>query len=340
MLQINEYDLSNLESSLDKKIKKIDDEIKADLQKISKIKKLKSFFEELNKVVDLNSDFSFIKASQSFIENLKAINCSIVIDDNDIKDFNAKLSLSKSAFSKKTTNSKFTFNNIIEHIFGYHKEHRIQVLKKIIKSTNFDNCAYCLAQYTTSYESRKEKAKIYVKGNLDHIYPKSLNALVSLSINNLVPVCGHCNQRKLDADLKKFNFNPFQIIKKDEIPTFKFDEVLNINNGKVIFNDINNLKIENINTTLESRLEVTALYKEYKSPIVNLLDRYNKFNSSFYQAQIENLINNGISNNLEFFISETPYTEENIQNVPLHKFKSDFYKELEEYKKDGKVRFT
>lgn len=85
---------------------------------------------------------------------------------------------------------------------------------------------------------------------------------------------------------------------------------------------------------------MTSLYKEYKSPIENLLERYKKFNSSSYEAHIQKLLGRGISADLEYFISETPYTEENLQNIPLHKFKSDFYKELEGYKKSGKIKFS
>ena len=74
------------------------------------------------------------------------------------------------------------------------------------------------------------------------------------------------------------------------------------------------------------------MYKEYKSPIVSLLERYKKFNSTSYEEHIKKIVENGISADLEYFISETPYTEENLQNIPLHKFKSDFYKALEEAK--------
>lgn len=328
MLQIKEYDFENFSSD------KFDKKIINSLKELEKTGKFKNFFKELNKVVQSESNFSFIKASHNLISRLKKINTHINLEKADVEAY------------KKDIKQKqyYTLNDILELIFGYHLKARVQFLKKYFKALGQDNCVYCLAQYTTAYTS--SNGELYIKGNLDHIYPKSTNALISLSLNNLVPVCAHCNQRKLDADLKDFNFNPFQIITNDEIPTFKFDEVLNINNSKVIFNDINNLKIENINPTLESRLEVTALYKEYKSPIVNLLDRYNKFNSSSYQTQIEKLMskdsshNTDVSDNLEFFISEIPYTDENIQNVPLHKFKNDFYKELEEYKKDGKVKFT
>lgn len=333
MLKIKEYDLESLNANLDTKIKKIDDLIKTDLKKLSTIDVVKPFFTDLLKIVDFDSDFSFIKAPLSIIGKLKEINTKIKICN--IKQFNSKLSLPKSSFAQKEITADFTFNNIIEHIFGYHLESRTQILKKIFRQINSQNCVYCLAQYTTSYSVNN--GKIYVKGNLDHIHPKSINALVSLSVNNLVPVCAHCNQRKLDADSSKFNFNPFD---SEDTPVFKFKNVITISNGDVQFKDIQDLKIDNINPTLEKRLELTSLYKEYRSPIENLLERYRKFNSSSYKEQIQKLSKNGISDNLEYFISETPYTDGNIQNIPLHKFKSDFYRELEEYKKSGEIKLS
>lgn len=338
MLRIKEYDLTNLEKNLNNEIKNIDDNIKSDLNKISAIKVIRPFFDDLNKIVDLKSDFSFIKANGSIIQTL--INVDTSLNISNLNTFNQKFKLLSPYLKSKRKKKQCTLNDILEFIFGYHLEERTQILKTFIKTKNFDNCAYCLAQYTTAYESRNKRGKIYVKGNLDHIYPKSLNALVSLSLNNLVPVCAHCNQRKLNANLSNFNFNPFEKNVTHLTPTFKFNKVLNISGGIIKVKDINELTLANVNSTLEKRLEITALYKEYKTPIINLLDRYNKFNSKSYQDQLEHLIKKGISSDLEYFISETPYTEENIQNLPLHKFKSDFYKELERYKKNGEIKFS
>ncbi|WP_294241430.1 HNH endonuclease signature motif containing protein [uncultured Chryseobacterium sp.] len=333
MLQIKEYSLVALDTELDNEIQAIDSLIKSDLKKISRIKIIESFFNDLKPIIDIEDDSSFIKAQRSKIEQLKLIDTSVSI--TDLRSFNPKLKLLATYLKKKRKYKKCTLNDILEFIFGYHLENRTQTLKKVLRKINLQNCVYCLAQYTTSYGL--DGQKIYVKGNLDHIYPKSLNALVSLSINNLVPVCGHCNQRKLNADSSNFNFNPFD---SKITPTFNFADVLEINNGQISFKNLTHLKIENINTTLESRLELTSLHKEYKSPIVNLLDRYKKFNSSSYELNIKELIKKGISADLEYFISETPFTEDNLQNIPLHKFKNDFYKELEGYKKSGSIKFS
>ena len=222
---------------MDEDIKDIDNQIKSDLKKISRIKTIESFFKDLEPIINIEDDSSFIKAPRNKIEQLKQIDTSIII--NDLRSFNTKFKSLALHLKKKKKYKKCTLNDILEFIFGYHLESRTQTLKKVLRTIDLQNCVYCLAQYTTSYGL--DKKKIYVKGNLDHIYPKSLNALVSLSINNLVPVCGHCNQRKSDAPVADFNFNPFD---SSIIPIFKFEDVLEINIGQVNFKNLTDLKIK------------------------------------------------------------------------------------------------
>lgn len=332
MLQIKEYDLKLTDSSLIKQVKRIDNAIKADLKKIENIEDVKNYLNELWILIE-EENFSFIKASNETINKITKINTNISID---VQPFCKELKgLDK--FIKFDAQKQYVLNDILEFVLGYHKENRTQVLKKIFKKINLQNCVYCLAQYTTSYYIKT--GQIYVKGNLDHIFPKSINALVSLSMNNLVPVCAHCNQKKSNASDDKFDFNPFDTITSDKIPMFNFKDVLKINGGKIMLGDMSKLKISNINKTLEHRLSLTSLYGEYDLPIINMIDRYQKFNSLSYANYIKGLTKMNIPDSLEYFISEMPYTEENIQNIPLHKFKSDLYKELEECKRRGKVKF-
>lgn len=334
MIQIKEYDLSKLGNELNEEINKIDKKIVNDLRKISNINCTRPFFEKLNSIVEWENGFSFIKINLSVINQIQSIDTQIQI--NDIEPFLQELKKMPKGFCKeKITKNILSLNDILEFIFGYHIKERTQILKKIIRKTNFQNCTYCLAQFTTSYQSAKSLGRIYVKGNLDHIYPKSENALLSLSINNLVPVCAHCNQRK--SDTLFVDFNPF---KSDNEPFFKFDNVLAFENGQVRFNSLNNLKIVDGNNNkidFVEKLELVQLYKEYHYPLENLLDRYKKFNSESYKAGINSIIgiDKSISDNLEYFISEVPFTEESLQKIPLQKFKSEFFKELEQCKSSG-----
>jgi len=325
MLQIKEYDFSSLDSS------KIDVLIKKKLKELEDTNQFTSFFSCLNKILNSESNFSFLKASHETIKKLVKINTHINVDEGLITNLKADFK----------TKKYYTLNDLLEIILGYHLESRTQFVKRFLKSNGLNNCVYCLAQYTTTYIGKaNKKEKIYIKGNLDHIYPKSKNALVSLCINNLVPVCGHCNQRKLDGKEDKFDFNPFNKIDTQKYPTFNFADTIQMVNGIVEIKDLSKLKVDHINAKLETRLNLTKFYTEYNAPIKNLLDRYKKFNSPSYSTHIKELLGMQISDSIEYFISEIPFTEENIQNIPLHKFKSDFYKELEGYKTSGKNNST
>ncbi|WP_188435014.1 HNH endonuclease [Chishuiella changwenlii] len=273
------------------------------------------------------------KLNQISLENI-SFQRKELKNDKKIKDLekqknDTNLNSNEKSKINNELNELLNLNTYLESVFNYSERKDRLIL--YYSKREASNCHYCLAQYTTIYTG---KMKMYLNGNLDHIYPKSKNALISVSLNNLIPVCSLCNQRKSDATDNNFNFNPFD---NHQIPKFNFKNVIDISNGEAKLNKMDDLIIDNINPTLESRLELTSLYKEYKSPIVNLLDRYKKFNSPSYKMQISKLTEKDISDNLESFISETSYTDKNIQNIPLHKFKSDFYKELEEYKSNGDI---
>jgi len=88
MLQITEYKLDSLGMQLNNEIKTIDDLIKDDLIKISSIKIIESFFTDLEQIIDIKSDFSFVKASKNKVDQLQQISTSINI--HNLKPFNQK----------------------------------------------------------------------------------------------------------------------------------------------------------------------------------------------------------------------------------------------------------
>lgn len=352
MLQIEENKFNKIDKKLKSRFVGIDKKIKKALRQLKSypISELDDFFVSLERIISLEdkSNDSFVMADLRTVQEIVLMEFSeinfqrsLLVHDKTVIGLTQIISDATKTKEQKEDATKILsetieLNSYLDSIFKY--ETRKDRLILYYSELEACNCHYCLAQYTTIYSGSYKK---YLKGNLDHIYPKSQNALISVSLNNLVPVCAHCNQRKLDALLDKFNFNPFEKIALDKIPTFNFREVLEVDNGKVSVRSLEKLKIDNINETLDKRIELTLLYKEYKSSIINLLNRYIKFNSSSYQIQIQKIIDSerisGITINLEYFISEVPYTKENIQHIPLHKFKSDFYKDLEEYKKNGET---
>jgi 5-methylcytosine-specific restriction endonuclease McrA len=109
--------------------------------------------------------------------------------------------------NKQEINNKtpINLNQVILSIFNY--ESRRKYLLEYYALNKYSVCLYCLAQFTSIYRE-SDTGYYYLKGNLDHIIPKSSNPYLSISLNNLVPVCGHCNQRKATTS---FKYDPFDL---------------------------------------------------------------------------------------------------------------------------------
>lgn len=356
MLQIHEYKFDDINLSLKSEFQRIDNTIKKILIEFRRNNPLFiNFFEEVQKRIPLEGgkeENSFIMMKREIVESMGLIKPSDFDQPVKIKDLNfierdkltdelatLKVNIDKESMKRvEEINSRldenFKLNIWLSEVIDYDK-YRHELLKFYYQK-NFTNCHYCLAQYTSIYRSDK-KNYLYLKGNLDHYFPQKDNALLGISLNNLVPVCAHCNQRK---SKQEFTFKIFK--KKADIivnPTFVFENCLTIQNAKLELRNLDQLIINNIDSDLLEKLELDKLYQGLSSSVINLLERYQKFNSKSYKNHIESITGVGIGSNLEYFISEIPYDEENIRKVPLQKFKSDFYNELESYKATGKLKF-
>lgn len=334
MIKINKYNFRLIDKELDSEIASIDKLITEKLDELRTNSNFNDFFTELDKVIGVSNKKSFVKATTNTIKLLKDIDTKTTTID--LKDFSSLDGFN--TFCKKKKKTNYVLNDLIEFLFGYQKESIKNVLKKFYLKLQLNNCVYCLASHTTTYINSLDN-KIYIKGDLDHICPKSDNALLSVSLNNLIPICSSCNRRKLNATIATgFDYNPF-VQSKTKSPNFNFTSCLSFSKGDISLENLNDIKIDNINDSLNIRLGVKDIYKQHTVLIANTLERYKKFNSRAYRKSIEEITGVGIGSNLEYFISELPYNEQNIQKVPLHKFKSDFYNELEEYKKNGAIKF-
>ncbi len=122
--------------------------------------------------------------------------------------------------------------NIItfEMIFDYQKYmDKIEKKKKlrvyIIEAAGVEVCPYCNRQYIDIFDKTNGGAKAIAQ--LDHYYPKEKYPLYALSLYNLIPVCGSCNQGKLEEvgrviypfseNADKENQRPYFKIKADDL---------------------------------------------------------------------------------------------------------------------------
>lgn len=66
-------------------------------------------------------------------------------------------------------------------------------------------CPYCNRQYVHSLAASDKEDAVYL-GDLDHLYPKNIYALFSMSLWNLVPCCKVCNQIMKKSNYEKLLF--------------------------------------------------------------------------------------------------------------------------------------
>lgn len=85
------------------------------------------------------------------------------------------------------------------------------------KSFNMNTCPYCNRNYINFRE--KENGDLKGDFQFDHIIDKGTYPILSVSLNNLIPVCQPCNHIKLQKqfDLSIFDFQMKQLRLKSEI---------------------------------------------------------------------------------------------------------------------------
>lgn len=217
-------------------------------------------------------------------------------------------------------NSTIELKSLLPKVFNY--TGRRKVLLQYYAEKNFRVCVYCLAQHTSIYRSSNSK-KYFLTGNLDHVKAKSTYPFLSLSINNLVPVCAHCNQRKLDSS---FEYDPFS--SKHEV-SFDFSDCIDVVKAKVTLKQLNDLKFLPVTGKFKdvtTKLDLKDLYQNFESNAFELIDRYHKFHSDGYSEHLSKIAKRPNNRDfIEYFISETPLNEDSVLKHPLAKFKMDLF---------------
>ncbi|MFD2921212.1 hypothetical protein ACFS6H_15915 [Terrimonas rubra] len=138
-----------------------------------------------------------------------------------------------------------SFRNRLIKELGY-TTRRSDFYPKYFRKIGIKSCVYCNAHLTVAIEKvtqlrTKQKFTYKAKFQVDHYWPKSKYPCFSISLYNLYPVCGSCNNCKSFHDLE---FLLYSDSKTSIISSFKF----NLVPGSVA-NYLLSRKIEDINFT-------------------------------------------------------------------------------------------
>lgn len=174
-------------------------------------------------------------------------------------------------------NCKSESDELLNNIFRYDRFSERVVVRKMLSKMGVTVCPYCNRSYIVTLKKGK------VRPQLDHYYPKAKYPYLALSLYNLIPSCGTCNQAKLDMDTKveailypyKEEFGEKIVFATDIEDEDQFVKCMT---GK---SDKWKVSIQNPEHILEKQVEnqnnklhLTELYNEHKDYIVDIFKSF------------------------------------------------------------------
>lgn len=203
-----------------------------------------------------------------------------------------------------------------------------QRLKKAeyIKDLDITVCPYCNRNYIFNFLKTNS---LNATAQLDHFFDKSSYPFFSVSIFNLVPSCGTCNQRK--SKKQDVIYHPFIESLKNDVQ-FR----LKIKNSKFYY-DKNSLEIENEIIDNEAKVKshietfnIQHLYNEHKDIVLELIQKAQIYNESYidelYQKYEGTLFKN--REDVLRHITGGYVEDKDINKRPLSKLIKDISEEL------------
>ncbi|RRA96510.1 hypothetical protein [Paenimyroides viscosum] len=300
--------------------------IKFDKKEIDLYSKTNFDFDKIKNLKRFN-DVNYQKYLRYLSLNIKSIlTCSV--DDLDkiaknfkkIIDFKNKLKCTNRIGRKNCSNCSNCKKNILDNEFVSKIQEVLKYssnsLSPYFKGRTNSACYICNAQYTIFANNSKGSKLIF---EFDHYYPKSLFPGLSVSLYNLIPICGSCNKFKgnREYDIKRMHSN------------LKF-ELDNLSLGNYLTKGLKlSIKINDV-TNISKKFYLSEIYEHHTDYIEELIQRKIKYNNA-YKSKLEKkfgrIVGNfsAIENRLEL---GTYTSNEGIYKRPLSKFLQDINDQL------------
>lgn len=228
------------------------------------------------------------------------------------------------AFQKKTKEEFKKNNKNIESIFDYNDFllSSRNIRNNILENIKITICPYCNRQYIDTYT---HNGKIKSIAQIDHLFPKSIFPLYSLSLLNFVPSCSHCN-----CIIKRDRLFPWVSIYTDDPLDHKYFEVI-YNNFNGLYGDIDGFKLK---TNPEKKEDVNnacffkhkELYENNIEDISSTLKKRLVFTSG-YRKSLESILSKKITESeFRFIVFGVTGSADDYLKIPLSKLKNDILK--------------
>lgn len=247
-----------------------------------------------------------------------------------------------------TSKKKRKFRDKILEILDY-TDLRSNFYPKYFKDIGIKACVYCNSQLTVSVngvshhytkEKRKYKPKVVIKAKfqVDHFLPKSDYPFLSISLFNLYPVCGSCNNCKSDIPVS------FELYSNVPLRTaqssYKFGLThgsvanyllkKNIDEIEIIFNDPEKpSKLLQAKGSLQDTFDIEGIYETQKDVVEELIIKAQIYNSSYKDTLIKSFPDLFTSASLANRVIIGNYCEpQEIHMRPMAKFVQDIAREI------------
>lgn len=167
-----------------------------------------------SKIIDINGDTYKLSSDESLLLEHINQNLQNIIDGNaselknHINIINSNTNHKKVIYQPSGELSKFS-KNVLAKIFDY-KKFRSSKKKSgwYCRKLNIKACPFCNNQYTLV--ANRKGIKQDLSFTLDHYFPKSKYPYLAISMYNLIPCCGSCNQKKSDKNVNlDLDFHPY-----------------------------------------------------------------------------------------------------------------------------------
>ncbi|SHL88562.1 hypothetical protein [Myroides odoratimimus] len=171
---------------------------------------------------------------------------------------------------------------------------------------------------------RIEQQRTMTKFQLDHYFPQSKYPIFAVSLHNLYPICGSCNQIKLDNiyDIEEIYSKISFRLKEDSIV-----EYYN-RNGKVKLETI-----DNSTDSLGEKFDIDGIYQNHTDVIEELIERKIKYTDKYKEMLARSFPGIvGTEKNIDDrLIIGTYGKEEGFLKRPLSKFIHDINDQLDSF---------
>lgn len=227
--------------------------------------------------------------------------------------------------------SKSKFRDVILIALDYEKM-RSEILPSFFRELEIKACVYCNSMLTVSIENLNGKIKARLQA--DHFNSKSKYPFLSISLFNLYPVCGPCNNVKSANDVQ-FELYTSDVNKtkvsdyKFKIPRAGISKYIISRNANDLLIEFHEPPVSNPAKPFKELFDINGIYNTQKDLAEELIIKariYNKPYKNFLITTFPELFNNS---NLSNRILVGNYCNpEEIHKRPMAKFSQDIAKQL------------